>query len=160
PVIVAAGTTLEADLERAGFRGPPAISGLRWLSSPEAPLPRYQLVPEARAVSAAESVEAARAGTALDARSVLIEASALGGGTAGDRAGRVDVLVRRRRSGRLRVSVARPTWLGAREPFYRGWRATVDGAEATIHPAGGIFLALLVASGRHDVELTYGEPGL
>src|SRR5207249_10185234 len=43
PVIVGAGTPLEVDLEHAGFGGPPAAAGLRRLSSPEPPLPRYQL---------------------------------------------------------------------------------------------------------------------
>jgi hypothetical protein len=145
---------------RAGFRGPPAAAGLRRLSSPEAPLPRYQLVADARPASSTEAIEAARAGAALDAHTVLIEAAGLEGGAAGDPHGRVVVLARRPGFARLRVAVDRPTWLVAREPFYRNWRATVDGAAATIRPAGGFFLALLVDAGDHDVELVYREPGL
>ena len=160
PVIVVAGTRLEVDLERAGFGGPPAAAGLRRLSSPEPPLPRYQLVADARPTSPGEAIEAARAGGALDAHTVLIEADGVEGGAAGDPHGRVVVLARRPGFARLRVAVDRPTWLVAREPFYRNWRATVDGATATIRPAGGFFLAVLVGAGDHEVEFVYREPGI
>jgi uncharacterized membrane protein YfhO len=61
---------------------------------------------------------------------------------------------------RVRVAVERPTWLLAREPYYAGWRATVDGRATAIHPAAGFLLAVLVDRGTHEVELRYREPGL
>src|SRR5207244_2700601 len=93
----------------------------------------------------------------LDADSVLVEADRLEGGAAGDPHGRVVVLAQRPGFARLQVAVERPTWLVAREPFYRNWHATVDGTAATIRPAGGFFLAFLVSAGDHDVELEYRE---
>jgi uncharacterized membrane protein YfhO len=59
----------------------------------------------------------------------------------------------------LTVNAERPSWLFAREPYYPGWQATIDGAPVEIHPAGGFLLALAVPAGRHAVRLEYREPG-
>jgi uncharacterized membrane protein YfhO len=61
---------------------------------------------------------------------------------------------------RARVTVARPTWLVLREPYYANWRATVDGRRTEIFPAGGFLMALLVDAGTHDVRVEYHERGL
>ena len=160
PLIVRARSPLEARLLEAGFRPLASIGRLRLLASAEPPAPRYQLVPHARAVPPEVALEAARAGEALTDASVLIEATALGKGQDGDPAGRLEVIERDGRGARLRIHVDRPTWLVARQPFYRNWRATIDGKPATIYPAGGFFFAFLVDGGRHEVRVRYEEPGL
>jgi hypothetical protein len=160
PVVVAAGGQLEQRLVAAGFRPAGAIGGLSLLSSAEARSQRYLLVPRAREASAAVAIEAARAGRALTETSLLVEASSLTAGRDGDPDGQIGILEESPRSAFLRVSVDRPTWLAVRQPYYRNWRATVDGGSAPIHPAGGFFLALLVDRGEHEVALSYEEPGL
>jgi hypothetical protein len=160
PVIVIAGSVLESQLIGAGFDGPPPRDGLRWLSAAAASPPRYALAPEAHAASAEEAIATARSGTALTARSVVIEAPRLDAGEAGDPSGQLEVLDAAPGRARLRVGVDRPTWLVAREPFSRGWTAAVDGRPEAIRPAGGFFLGLPVGAGAHEVTLTYREPGL
>ncbi|HYC23396.1 MAG TPA: YfhO family protein, partial [Candidatus Bathyarchaeia archaeon] len=164
PLVVARGSPLEAKLVGAGYEplGAEPPNGLRMLSASK-PAPRYLLVAHARAASADEAIAAARIGRALDGEAVLIEgeASELGAAaTPGDADGVLELTAWRPGALRARVSVSRPTWLVAREPFYRNWRATIDGRSATVRPAGGFFLALLVPSGAHEVELAYHEPGL
>jgi hypothetical protein len=159
-VAVFAGGRSARHLAGAGFRRGDPVGRLRIFSSPIRPPARYTLVPEARAVAAADAIRAARRGTALTASSVLIEAEALPGGEHGDRHGQVEVLDDTPPEIVLRVSVDRPTWLVARQPYYRNWRAMIDGDPATVHPAGGFFLGVLVGRGAHDVIFDYEEPGL
>jgi hypothetical protein len=159
PAVVASGGPLEATLERAGFHGPPPADGLRVLTDPT-PRPRYELAQHAYPADAEVAIAAARTGRAFRGGVVLVEAASLDGGETGDFAGRVDVLAYRPADARLRVTVDRPTWLVAREPYYANWEATVDGRRATVHPAAGFLLAFLVDAGRHEVRLRYREPGL
>lgn len=46
------------------------------------------------------------------------------------------------------------------EQFFPGWRATVDGAPARIHPWQGAFQAVDVPAGEHRVEFRYRAAGL
>lgn len=41
------------------------------------------------------------------------------------------------------------------DAYYPGWRATVDGADATIYPANYAFRGVLLPPGQHVVEFTY-----
>ncbi len=45
------------------------------------------------------------------------------------------------------------------EIFYPGWKARVDGQPASLLPADGVLMALPLASGAHQIELTF-EPDL
>jgi hypothetical protein len=74
-------------------------------------------------------------------------------------AGGVEVIEYRPGHVRLRVDARRPGTLIVRESWSRGWRARVDGADAPLHPAAGLFFAVPLASGRHAVELRYTTPG-
>ncbi len=159
PIIVEASSVNERKLLSSGFRVTGALGPLRFLASDTPPLPRYQLVAEARAVSPRDAMAATRAGTAFTDTMLAVEIAALPGGERGDPVGRLQVLEEHARGARLRVHVDRPTWLAARQPFYRNWRAWVDERPAEIYPAGGFLLALLVNAGSHDVVLSYEEPG-
>jgi hypothetical protein len=158
PVVVEAGA-VASELAAAGFARIGQLNGLVVLSPPTPPAPRVQLIPRAEAVTPETAIAAARLGRALDDQHVLIEADALPGGTDGDPAGRLEVLERAPGMLRARVTVARPTWLVVREPYYRNWRAAVDGRPAQVYPAGGFLLAMLVDAGTHDVQAAYHERG-
>jgi hypothetical protein len=159
-VIVPAGSPLDAALAAAGFRGLPPVSGLRALAAP-ARAPRYLLVPHGVPASSSEAVAAARTGQALTGDRVMVEAPADVVGTeAGDAAGRLVVRRRDDAGARLDVTVGRPTWLVAREPYYRGWEVTVDGRPVPVHRAGGFFLGVLVPPGAREIALTYRQRGL
>ena len=45
-------------------------------------------------------------------------------------------------------------------PYSQGWSATVDGQPVDVKRANTGFMAVEVAAGHHDVELTYCTPGL
>ena len=159
PLVVVAGGALEDELEAAGFDGPPADGELRVLFAPEV-RPRYVLVPEVTFVPRAEAIRAARSGAALGPGSALVEApSVTDAPAAGDAAGRLELVASRPGFAELSVIVDRPTWLLAREPFFPGWRATVDAVQVLVRPAGGFLLAFEVPAGRHAVRLEYHEPG-
>jgi hypothetical protein len=45
------------------------------------------------------------------------------------------------------------------ESWFPGWRAWIDGEEAEILPANGMFRGLLVGPGRHTIVMEYQPPG-
>ncbi len=61
---------------------------------------------------------------------------------------------------RVAVEVPRPTALIVTNDWVPGWSATIDGAEAALHPALVTALAVEVPSGAHEVVLTYRTPRL
>ena len=46
-------------------------------------------------------------------------------------------------------------WLLLADTWYPGWKAFTDGEEVPIYPAEGIFRALPVAAGEHQIEISY-----
>jgi uncharacterized membrane protein YfhO len=53
-----------------------------------------------------------------------------------------------------------PGWLVVRGSFTPSWRATVDGAPATVLRANGRHRAVALPAGDHVVVLRYHPPGL
>jgi hypothetical protein len=159
-VVVRAGGSVERRLLEGGFRATGLADGLRVLVPPEVPAPRFVLVPRAAPATTEEAVAAARRGTALGPDGVLVEAMSAADDLDGDPSGTLTVVDGGPVASRLAVAVDRPTWLVARDPYYGRWTATIDGAPAAVHPAGGIFLAVRVPAGRHEVQLRYDDPGL
>jgi len=157
PVVVVEASPLANELAVAGFVQIDRSDRLLFLSPPAPPVPQIQLVPRAEAVTAETAIAAARFGRALDENHVLVEADALPGGAEGDPAGQLEVLDQEPGALNARVAVDRPTWLVVREPYYRNWRATIDGEPARIYPAGGFVLGILVDAGSHDVHMSYRE---
>ena len=74
-----------------------------------------------------------------------------------DGGGPLPLTVRRERPERIALASERasPGWVVVRESVDPGWRATVDGRRAALAVADGMFLAVPVAAGRHEVELRY-----
>jgi hypothetical protein len=60
----------------------------------------------------------------------------------------------------IRARLARAGTLVVLMGLSEGWRATVDGRPAPIHPANVLFQSLDLAAGEHAVELEYETPGL
>jgi uncharacterized membrane protein YfhO len=57
------------------------------------------------------------------------------------------------------VDAPAATRLLVRDAWARGWSATVDGRKTELLPHRG-HRAVALDAGRHQVELTYGPPGL
>ena len=55
----------------------------------------------------------------------------------------------------LRASVAEPSYLILADLAYPGWRATVDGVAAPILLADGVFRALALGAGEHEIRFVY-----
>lgn len=60
----------------------------------------------------------------------------------------------------VEVDALAPAVLVVNDAFQPGWRATLDGVEASILPANLAVRAVGVPAGRHVVELRYRAPGL
>lgn len=45
-------------------------------------------------------------------------------------------------------------------PYSAGWKATVDGKEAKVYQANGMYMGIAVEEGSHKIELSYTTPGL
>ena len=81
----------------------------------------------------------------------------LPGGAAGDPAGRLQRVDRAPGLVRARVEVARPTWLVAREPYFRSWRRDDRRAPGADLSRGAFMMGVLVDGGSHDVRIEYRE---
>ncbi len=58
------------------------------------------------------------------------------------------------------VTVAnRPAFLIVKESYFDGWRATVDFEPVPTYPAAGLFFAVPIPSGQHEIHLEYRSPG-
>ncbi len=73
-----------------------------------------------------------------------------------------ELLGHEERPGRLaaQVTAAGPARLIVRQAWARGWRATVDGAPATVERLADRHLAVSLDGGRHEVRLAYEPAGL
>lgn len=60
----------------------------------------------------------------------------------------------------LDVDVDAPALLVVNDTFLEGWRATVDGEQATIERVNGLVRGLWIGAGSHTVAMRYRAPGL
>ena len=73
--------------------------------------------------------------------------------------GKLEVVSYRPGAVHLSVDAKSPVMLLVRESLIDGWRAEVDGSEVPLYPASGLFFAVPVAAGVHEVRLSYHTPG-
>lgn len=126
-----------------------------------ASLPRARVVGASMAPSHPDDLAASLADPGFDpARAVLLERSPGAGGPsvpddaspAGAPASVVDETPERVR---VHCDAPRGGYLVLADAYAPGWRATVDGRSAPILRANGLFRAVAVAPGSHDVIMTY-----
>lgn len=133
--------------------------------------PRFSLLPGAHPVTT-HALEAERIVTRPGGRIPVVVARGSNGETgvaalhpaaapAGlERGDRVRVAHYAPGRAKLEVTTARDRFLFVREARNGGWRARVDGRSAKLFDAGGLFFAVPVPPGAHEVELDYEVRGL
>lgn len=139
-----------------------AYSGSDLAVTEVAAFPRAFLVHHAeRAESPDAAVAAIASGAANPLRTALVDLATPGDlGLDAEPAGQEigeSVIWRAQRDEEivLRVHALRPALLCLSEVWFPGWEADVDGAPASILRANGIFRAVPVPAGEHDVRLRY-----
>jgi hypothetical protein len=73
--------------------------------------------------------------------------------------GRVGVIDHRPGAVSLLTISNRSAFLLIKESYYAGWDATVDREPVPIYPAAGLYFAVPIPSGEHEVHLSYRAPG-
>jgi Bacterial membrane protein YfhO len=58
------------------------------------------------------------------------------------------------------VSCPAPTTLVRRETYLPGWQASVDGHDVSIAPSAGLFQAIPLSAGSHEISFSYEPPGV
>jgi hypothetical protein len=71
------------------------------------------------------------------------------------RGGRVEILDSTPNRVRLKVEAEWPAWLVLGDPWYPGWRATVDGEQTPLYRADFLFRGVQVPKGSHEVEFVF-----
>jgi hypothetical protein len=133
-----------------GFSGPAL-----WAARVGGSHPLVGWYPAARPVTDGTAALEALAGAEVEEAVVLVEG---GGDTAGSAEGRpVPVEHRRIADGILtaRTDAEQPGWLVFREAADPGWRASVDGERVEWLPADGLFMAVPLDAGSHEVVFEY-----
>jgi Bacterial membrane protein YfhO len=137
---------------RAAYTGPDA----RIYSNPAA-LPRAFMVDrqvEAPGPDAALAAVTSESFRPRDAAVVERPIRGLGGSSGGSAgSARIDELERERVV--VRTSAAHPALLVLTDPWYPGWKATVDGKSAPIHRVDYLLRGVQVPAGAHSVEFRY-----
>ncbi|HEY1250379.1 MAG TPA: YfhO family protein [Thermoanaerobaculia bacterium] len=125
-------------------------------------LPRAFLAPEAIVVPEDQAVRVANS-PRLDPRHTVVleegEAVARDPGWVEEEAS-VRLLGRGPSRLALQATAPAPAFLVLTESWERGWRATVDGADAPVLRADAAFRAVRIPAGAHRVEFRYRPPGL
>ncbi len=131
----------------------------------DAPLPRVYLAGEGRPVTTPEeALQALRSGGVDLLSTVFVEVrdgplrpEARGGPHAGP-AGRAGILREGPSDLIVRVDAARECWLVLTDTYDPSWRVTLDGERVPHFRANGMFRALPVPPGEHQVRFAYLPP--
>ena len=123
-------------------------------------LPRAYVVPTAEwALSQEAALDQMGESTFDPRRTVILEGDP---GTAVPLVGtwsadgsRARITERRANKVRITVDVESHGYLVLLDTYFPGWRAEVDGKTAPIYPANGLFRAVRVSAGRHEVVFSY-----
>lgn len=111
------------------------------------------------AVDIASAVAAIGSGQVDPARVAVIPSADLGRFTglstpaSTEELGKVELLSYSPNALRLRVESSKPAVLVATETFWKDWQATVDGARVPITAADGLFRAVAVPAGAHEISM-------
>jgi hypothetical protein len=124
------------------------------------PLPRAYVVDGARHEESLDDTFETLLTPAFDARREVILSPAPAATGAPGSSGEAQVT--RDAGDRLtvRTRLQAPGFVVLTDTFAPGWRATIDGHPAELQRANGIFRALAVEAGTHEIELRYRPRGL
>jgi membrane protein YfhO len=126
-------------------------------------LARVRFVPQAASFSHPDDLAMSLADRSWDPeRSVLLEGESSESVPDAPGQGGGEVVVEVDEPERLGVRVRSPSrgYLVVTDAHAPGWRAEIDGARAPILKANGLFRAVALAPGDHEVRMTYRPPGL
>jgi hypothetical protein len=146
-------------LRRLGFLPTVAEADLCVMENPR-PIPRYALLYAVDPVATDDEMIARVLHGPMVPTPVMASPAESPPRDASAPPGTVDVVAYRPGRIELRTDDAASRWLLAHDAWSPGWTATIDGAATAIHPAAGMFFALVVPSGQHEVVLRYRAPGL
>jgi hypothetical protein len=138
------------------FREDGTVASYRAFAFTEA-LPVFRTVSRALASSGeADSLDKVTHPAFDPVRIVVIEGSVGNQGTLENASDEpVAVTARDARNVHLRTTRARPGWLVTSQPWYPGWRATVNGVEKPILRANYAFGAVALDAGASEIVLAY-----
>jgi len=131
-------------------------NGTRWTVRPMAP-PRWRWIPCARAASGQDEALALVFSGQVDFESTVIVE---GNEFALDRdcssaSGKISLVMEHPQMIRLQVRADSDGWVLLADSWYPGWRVWVDGASADLLPGDGVFRAVFVPAGTHQVMMAY-----
>jgi len=122
------------------------------------PLPRAYVVHAERAGTDPDEVLGVLLDPAFDPRSAVVLEAARAAAPTSPVADEVRVVSRRLATLEVEARLGAPGVLVVLEAFDPGWRASVDGAEAMVLRANGLFRAVRLPAGRHRVLFAYRPP--
>jgi hypothetical protein len=143
-----------AGLGPAEVLGSPYVCPLQVQRVPD-PLPEAYVVHAERAAGDADATLRVVLDPAFDPRREVVLDEARPAGPIGPAADDVRIVSRRLASLELEARLGAPGVLVVLEAFDGGWHATVDGAEAPVLRANGLFRAVRLPAGRHRVAFAY-----
>lgn len=126
------------------------------LNKNESALARVRWAPCAEAVVPGEAVWERLADPGLDpAQTVLLETDAEIPACQSTAHGEAQLMAEGANRLQIRVQAPAAGWLVIADTAYPGWQAAVDGAPVEILSADGMFRAVAVPAGEHQLELAY-----
>ncbi len=150
---------------RVGLSPVPGLGPPETLPSPYAcplqvqrvpdPLPAAYVVHAERAGAGPDEVLGVLLDPAFDPRSAVLLEDARAAAPTGPLADEARVVSRRLATLEVEARLGAPGVLVVLEAFDPGWRASVDGAEAAVLRANGLFRAVRLPAGRHRVLFAY-----
>jgi hypothetical protein len=126
------------------------------LANPTRP-PRYVILPQISAVASEEDMIAAVGRDPAGPVPVVNPPSRFAANA--PMSGTVELLTYSPGNVRVRARAAGDALLLVRESWVNGWQARVDGAPVPLYPAAGIYFAVPLPAGVHEVQVRYRTPG-
>lgn len=149
-------TTIDPKIDQSRIVEAAVFGNTRIYENKDA-FPRVLFVDQARQADFARLLETGRWPDGFDPkREVVLEnAPPTSAPAAAGAPGKVTIAAYHHTAIDLVVEAERPGWVVLNDVWHRWWRVTVDGKPAEILKANGIFRAVRVDAGRHEIRYTF-----